>query len=319
MKITIAFLLGLLAVSFAQTTDSPDSPDSEEKVKFDSQSHEGVSIGVVMNVGDSDAPQVTIGAEGEVYCLTFESIYEAIFDDSTCNQDCKFTVVTGTEVELGGTDAECSVVQDVDNTNKFTLSCGNTDFQLIFDFEFIDVPSPGVEYVITIQDYVFTDATGTAQLVIDSTLEDCSEERGSGSGDDSGDDSDGDRRRLEEDSEGSEESEESDDDESNSKEESDGVSSDDSGEIDVGAATFNTVSKGNCVATDGTEGADVAVKVVFETNNKDILLVIDPFDCEKFEIDPTIRIDFSKLASGSYGASSVVAFALMSLIAVFLV
>eukprot|EP01083_Nonionella_stella_P298187 1012403_1 len=114
MKITIAFLLGLLAVSFAQTTDSPDSPDSEEKVKFDSQSHEGVSIGVVMNLGDSDAPQGTIGDEGEVYCVTFESIYEAILDDSTCNQECEFTVVTGKEVELGGTYAEITDVQDVD-------------------------------------------------------------------------------------------------------------------------------------------------------------------------------------------------------------
>jgi hypothetical protein len=347
MKSIIALLLGLSAISFADDDGEQFSWDSNEA---SSQSYAGLVIQVYQP--DDEALVITLATHDDaasVYCLNFAKIFEAIYDDDTCREDCTYEIISGTEVDLA--DANCTVTEV--SSTQFTAVCDNVNGAVLtLDFEFgqDDDGTYGLEYTIDLSGYALSE--GDVKFVMEQSVKDCSiqyEDSGD-SGDQSNDESndesnesyettdapdddddddttDEPRRRLQDEIVDEVDSQVDDDvleedSISDSEEEEAGISSDDSREYDNGLAQFIISGDANDVCLDSESESTEVEYYMVQQPQESLQIVFARFECS-LQVDPWFKIDKSKVDESNLnqeedGANAIQNIAVIVFISVFL-
>lgn len=324
MKAVIAFLLGLAAVGYGRESKEALSMSSDS-ADADAESYGGLNINVFLNSGEEDYIQIALSSDLQKgsrskYCLNIERIFEATgyqlnnTDGTKCTEDCDYTEVDGSTIEIG--DAGCNVTA-VDSTT-FKVECDAIGEGLTLTFKYVEFEGDsGLEYTIQLDGYTFVSSDEKAVLVLEQSLEDCTEDRGSADGDDDDEDdeedeedtdseestttAEPDRRRLEEESGDDDDSEES----------------SDSDEVSFNVARFKlTDTVGTDTCDDGTT-SDLNIQLVYQSGTSQIQVVVPRFECD-LTIDPFVGLKTSLLlGDGVNRAASIVCFIVMGVMALF--
>eukprot|EP01084_Bolivina_argentea_P158018 275306_1 len=174
MKSIISLLLGL-SLSFADTDTKNEQFSWDSADASTSQSYNGLVIQVYQP--DNEALTITLSATDDVdnvYCLNFAKIYEAIFEDNTCREDCTFEIIYGTEIDLA--DANCTVSET--SETQFQAICYDVNegtLTLDFLFKQDDDGEYGLEYTIELTGYTMSEEEN-AKFVMEQSVKDCTTE-----------------------------------------------------------------------------------------------------------------------------------------------
>eukprot|EP00485_Elphidium_margaritaceum_P013840 CAMPEP_0202726892 /NCGR_PEP_ID=MMETSP1385-20130828/184841_1 /ASSEMBLY_ACC=CAM_ASM_000861 /TAXON_ID=933848 /ORGANISM="Elphidium margaritaceum" /LENGTH=343 /DNA_ID=CAMNT_0049393121 /DNA_START=78 /DNA_END=1109 /DNA_ORIENTATION=- len=307
-----ALLLAFCGAALATTTTDSGEAFSWESDSADEngQKYSGLTIAVYKPAGGE--PTITLGTDldnnEKTFCLSFERTFEATgYNLSRSNADNgDYTEVDNSEVELS--DANCNVNET--STTTFSIVCSDINggvLALEFSFYTNADVEEGLEYTISLSDYVWQSSSADAQFVIVQELKDCSSkykysgDSGSDS-DDSGDtnadttDTDNDaedddvtttdvpdrrRRLLDHDSE--DHDDDDDDDATDDSVSDDGISSDDSDEYDLDYTRF--IVDGQALDVCNGTTSNITSQLVL-VDNDELHIVFERFECDLF-IDPT--------------------------------
>jgi hypothetical protein len=286
--------------------------DGQFSLDGDSDEDENNWNGMVVLVlsDENDMPEIVLSNElnrySQVYCLTLEELFEATWYNTTVGTDDygKHDEVSNSEIDFQ-TDVTWNYSKGADN-KSFVLygvptDASESDFESM-RFEFgvetspVDESQWGLKYSFELNGYNWTSPDPNAKLVLVIEFKSCESEFESidFSQDDDDDDEDENADENEDGSRrlGDEEGENENDDESD-----DGVSSEDSQELDLGAAEF--INHGNATCVGSEELIPTSIAYGEEVGSDELHVVFDHFDCPDIIQDPYVGMNSNKMIMDS--------------------
>lgn len=329
MKAIIALLLGISAYVNADEY----SFDSNENEAGDDTSYNGF-VFTVNDGDDSTSPRIrfqsSLNDHESTYCFDLIGLFESDDYPLDISTDPSYSITANTEITFD--DNQCNLDTATITSTHFDIECavGSNGASLIASFDFIadnvDADgNDGLEYSLTLSDYTLT--SNTSKLIFVQKMTDCSDAYSYSADSDETvmqTTEDPTRRRLVDVTDSGETV-------SDSADEADGVSSDESDEIDVGIAQWLKTGEAHDICyndinnpTDVASNDIISSNVVFITDDSEIHIVIDSFDCV-LQIDPWIGYDKTKIvgndgdsAAPNDFANAIVTLVMMALLILFL-